>query len=200
MALWSGKQHRLDAVSRRAERLTAGRLVHGRTARSLFPERPFRTALAAMDEARESGEPVIIRQRLWAPIRRLGLPKEVKVVARPYFEDDDAARAIGVISEVHTACDDPRCDALDSCCEERAVDRRSGAVPSWLTYGAVSFYQTKVNGLDPESAVALVELRQAARDAFVEAAGPLVDEMRRLRRGVPSSLGSHLQSQQRRPS
>jgi hypothetical protein len=204
VVVFTGNDHRLTTYSPTADRLLGHRFERGVPVRILFPEREARAVIAAMDLAYESREPVIIRQRLWQFVERNNLRNEVKLVVKPYYEGSQF-RPAGVVVEAHTACNDPNCDALDRCCR-RKKERPSSPeealrrMPQMPAPGAMAFFEQQVHNLAPESALSLVEIRQAARDAFVEAAGPLVDEIARLRRGGSSTHEIRPRYQQPRPS
>lgn len=204
VAVFKGSDHRLTTYSPTAETLLGHRFETGVPVRILFPEREARAVIAAMDLVFESGEPIVMRQRMWRFVRQGKLRNEVKVVVRPYYEGS-SFRPNGVIVEAHTACNDPNCDALDRCCR-RKKERPSSPeealrkMPQPVPAGAMTFYAAVTHGLTAESAVGLQEIRLAARDAFVGAAGPLVDEIVRLRRVGPSTHGTRPQSRPPLPS
>lgn len=191
-ALWSGRRLRLDAYSLRAERYASGRFELGRSVRSLFPEREARAAIATMEAAMDTGQEAVLRQRLWRWVTKDGLPADIVIVATPTYDDPDA-RPVGVLTTVSRACSE--CPGLCAGHEDpRLVRAEDAAEP-----GAMAAFLRATTGMSVEDAVALARIRMAARDAFVEAAGPLVEEIRQ-RRAAPAGLGSHLRYPQRRPS
>ncbi len=197
VALWSGSRLRLDACSKLAARYSAGRLVVGRTARSLFPERDARAAIATIEAAMDTGSEAILRQRLWRWVEGDNLPHDIKVIATPVFKDHDSLRPVSVLTEATRAC----AQCLNECDGHEVSPGLVAAstMAANLEPGALGSLMMLNGQFSPVDAVALATIRLAARDAFVQAAGPLVEELRR-RRDAPSGLETHLRYPQRRPS
>lgn len=186
-ALLAGGNLTFEDYSEAAEAMSKGRIEHGAAAAVLFPEADFKPALVLNEAAMDTGDEFTVRQRFWQPLATAVSPAEVEVIIRPVFADVDDARPVAVLTEVHPVI------KRDHVMTGQA---KLSGIP-----GGIPFYEAMALGLPPDEAAALLGIREAARDAFVEAAGPLVEELRRLRRqAAPSGLGTPPEYQRRRPA
>lgn len=192
--LLTGGRHRLAAASLGAHRALPGRLSAGQTVRSVFPERDARATIALLDQVYDTADNVEVRHRLWSFVPYMSQHRpEIDVTIRPVFRSEDSDKVAGVVAEAHYV----RPVLSDTTGLEVQAPRRS---PGMGIPGALAFFEGQALGFTGNDAVSLVEIRQAARDAMVEAAGPLVEELRRLRRGEQSGLQTHPEYRPPRPA
>lgn len=187
MILFQGRRQIITAFSTLANNSMPGRLIVGQPAGRLFTEPDARLALASLRTCYDTADIIRTRQRLWnfVPYMSANRP-EIDVTYQPVFESETSDKVVGVLAEAKYAHQGAGMDF-----EGERI--RNTGVP-----GGMAFYEAMALGFEPEAALGLVQIRQAARDAMIEACSPLVEELRR-RRGGQATLGSHREYRPPRP-
>lgn len=170
---------RVEVASSEADRLAPGRFLHGRTARDAFPEAEAAPMIALMGSVMQTASPVTIRQRLWEFIpHSSSVRPDIDVTIRPVFETEHGHRTTGVVLEARWSRPLILPDGSETPSPRQVLPQ---GIP-----GGIPFYEALALSGNAVDAMSFLTIRQAARDAVVEAGRPLIEELRRLRQASSS--------------